>query len=238
MEDYQHIDAIEDYLEQRMSVSEREAFEQKLATDRALKGEFDTYRAALKVLEFKTLESPPLVRQKRLPLIPMWGRIAAIGLLLIAVVLWSLVQFNYSDEAIATSRYQEPLFTTSLRGEGAADQYQLALADYQEAQYEAAITKLQGLTADEAQYLEAHCFFHLNQSEQAIARFSALANNPDSPRSESAEWYLALSYLQSGNAATAINLLKAMAGHAGHANQQKAADLLQVLKSPWRKIVF
>ena len=236
MDDFQHIDAIEAYLEQRMSLSERTAFEQKLASDPALKAEFDTYRAAMKLLELKVVEAPPTVKNKRLGL--SWWSIAAGVLILIAVGIWAFAQSNYSDKTLVAANYQNPIFSNTLRGETGPGQYQVALADFNQGQYRQAIERLSGIEDEEALFLSAHSWFQLKEWEQAASIFKQLADNKINIRQESAEWFLALSYLAQGKEDKATQILQAIVTTEGHANQQKAQQLNAQLKQFWRKIAF
>ncbi len=238
MAEFQYIDRIEAYLKQQMTDEDRDAFEEALLENGALKKEYDAYNAAVKLLELTALEEAEDFELRPKPVKTLWWSVAAGFLILLIAGVTGYANLNFNNTILVSESYQTPVFSSSVRGEGANDRYQDALKAFQDDEYNSVFRSLEGIEEEEATYLLAHTYLNQGETDQAIALFKAITARQDNTRQEGAEWFLALSYLQSGEDEQAEEWLKKIASTKGHANRSKAASLLQKVQSSWRVFVF
>lgn len=212
MTDQQPSTEIDRYLSSKLSVKEREQFEQKLAEDPGLTEELRKWepvyelvrlraRAELKKQLGKLDEEESIVQ-------PRWNRplfwsLAATVLVLCLVGLWWTTQNDrYSAESLVAMNLEPYEAPVQLRDEQGATEHE-ASTYFREGRYAEAALRFEELLTDSAsqtaitQFYAGHSFLLSNDPEKAILYLSPVVEGL-SPYREPARWYRALAYLKLG----------------------------------------
>lgn len=225
---------IEKYLANRMTDTERQAFEQQLAVDPSLQKELREQALCEQAIQGVEAEAllekikswdKPGGRLLRFPKPIRWAMTAAAAIALLLVL-----KTDSSSDPNVFDSYFSPypnVASTVVRGEQPDTDFHHAMALYEQGAYELAIERLAKLE-EPKEWLS----FYLGMSqlasghaEAAIASFEAV----DNPRlAEQKQWYLALSLLKAGEEKMAISVLNEVSSSSAYA--QKSEQLLEKLK--------
>ena len=244
MEDY--FDLIDQYLLGRMSATEAQAFEARVAKEPALANALEQQRQAIQLLEINrdiqlkdqlkaihqntiAQSNPPNTSPTR-SIVPMRrvliGIAATIALLLIA---YFLLPLNQSPTQLYASNYQPYSITIGARGQSIPQALTQASTLYQQGQYEAALPIFQSI-ADTSQNTLLSlsiglCQLALERPTAAITTLKSIQNDP--LYGEPAQWYLALAYLKLEDITNSKSALQAIQPNTEFYDQ--AQDLLKEL---------
>ncbi|HMQ46325.1 MAG TPA: tetratricopeptide repeat protein [Saprospiraceae bacterium] len=247
-------DTIENYLQNRLSESEKTAFEQRIKSEPDLATEVEAHRTAQEAIEFQIAEqmradfkawgasatkSASATKGRIVAIRRVWAVAASVLLLIAAVGYWQIQQ-RFSSDALANAFYDQ----TELSETRGLDTPKNTLSEAVEAirnqQYEQAIQQLNTISdtssyAADAQYLMAVAHFEAGHPEQGTSILQQLQNNSDQLLSEKADWLLLLTYLKNGQKTTPEfnNLLEKISQDSNHAFYPKAKALKQKLDQFW-----
>ncbi|MEM7101978.1 MAG: hypothetical protein AAF502_02530 [Bacteroidota bacterium] len=241
-----HLEQIEAYLDGSMSPEERQDFESRLKTDNALAEAFAAAQSATDALDIlvqiqlkkqlKTMEKQRSQKNKfsiRKNIIPLAAAII-LGVLTIA---WFGIRSTYSDSSLVAAA-METYPGTGIRGSAEIDQ---GVQAYSEKNYASAMEYFEGITKGDpyystAQFYLGNIYLENGLSSKAIRAFEIVRDNNDSRFAEPSEWFLALSYLSSGQRNSAKEELGKVARNAQHAYKEQAEKLLSKMGSPMRSL--
>jgi tetratricopeptide (TPR) repeat protein len=130
----------------------------------------------------------------------------------------------YKDEKM------EPVY----RGNSDLTPYERFHIFYWDGQYRDALNTFESLqpfekSNDNTLFVRANCLLALNRADEAAALLEKISHNKRSRFGAESEWYLALTYLNSGQIPAARALLQTLADSPGVARRQDAAALLKEL---------
>ena len=237
---------IESFLDGTMSGEEKAEFEKRIAADQNLASEVALHRRVNQAIKEDDIhqfrlkirnifqsdknESKNLqIRMTRFIKIPM----AAAIVILIGLSFWQIF-LNKSPNKIYSmfyNPYQTDISTRS--GEQLSDKVQLSYLLYQEGDYEASLEILKNYLVKNFNNQTAHFYFGMNalelqQYDLAIKELEMVAEDPSTPFSLHAQWYLVMIYLkidQEENATVYLNQLTSTK----NLYAKKAARILRML---------
>jgi len=235
---------IENYLDGNMSNPEKDNFEKSLSIDKELADELnfhkelneailddatENFRRALKnVVEPRSFRIKPgnrsLISALKIPL-------AASVLILIGLSLYNI--FIHQDSSELFTNFYEPYSTDiSTRSiERSRDNIQLSYYLYQEGDFQTSFEILKNYISSNFDDQTAHFYLGLNALElcyydQAINELALVEQDTISPFALHARWYLAMTYLKTGNTEYAQILLQRLIEE----ENMYSADAKKILK--------
>ncbi len=225
-----NIAKIEEYLNGHLSDSEREAFEKELTVNTELAAQVKMIRDIDSTLEdekaievqqviqdigqdfFTTDQTSSTSEVTPIKQLPFYRRPLAIAasilfILTVATVIWLMNSKNasLSNDALFAQYYSIEKINSTLRGDQQADSvYNLAIAQYNQKQYDAAISTLNSLLVKDATnweviYTLGNTYLDNNQEGQAKEQFKKIVDNGKSILVPQSIWYLALIDIKEGN---------------------------------------
>lgn len=237
----EEFEAIERYIQQQMTVEEREAFTKKLNTDLALKHKLETIKLLLMGIQEAELEEKleefhdglHLLKKNRIQpptntfALKKWLVAASV---LVIVALSSLLFLNRDTK-------EEKLFAAYFRPEpglisamGTSDNYLFdrAMVDYKVGDYDAALAAWENLLAskpenDTLNYFIGSAYLIKKKEETAIAHFKKVIDNQNSFFRNDALWYTGLALLKLNRKTEALGFIE-------RAEHENKAALLKELK--------
>lgn len=257
-----YFDQIEAYLNQELSETDAKAFEQAVENDTELQQAMDIHmlsRDAMDILvendlraelnelraEQQTEAAPATIRQLR-PRRRLFTQLAVAASVALAVGFFSFfwASNNYTDEAIAFAAYDNPVQSTTIRGNQGVQQ-QLKSVKNQLANQEiaAAIATLEkienGAENSEVQYYLGHAQFLNKDYSTAAGNFQQAIAINDARYKQKAEYYLLLSWMLEGQTNTTAfqTLYDKIAQDDNHYGNKKLATINQKRNSFWAKLV-
>jgi len=205
-------DYIEDYLNNKLSVEERQSFDEKLKSDKDFVGEveehallsnsFDEMQAQELLLRFSDIEQElEGGKEKRLgfPIYLKWAATVAV-LAVVSLVVYLNVNNSSKELFLAYYTPYPNVESPVSRSEAGSESVWLL---YENGDYAAAYAQFeQALVIDEADFASRFylgiCALELNRLSEAEVALVTVAANKNGIYAEQAEWYLALSYLKDG----------------------------------------
>ena len=250
MKEYSHYNRIIAYDEELMSDVQRAQFEKDLQSNTELKKEYELFLEAKSlsdVLQYEQLkktvggfQEPPV------KVVPFWKKslaIAASFLLLIVGSFFLYANLKYKDTQLAMQFFEPPNFSDDRSIAIAETILNKATTAYNQKDFSTAITLSQQITPEQsnypsAQYLLAHSYFQNHNWAKAIPVFSDLIQSNDERYLEASQWYLALTYLESGEQTKALELLNQISSQNTHGYKNDAVKLKNKLNSWLHKFSF
>lgn len=242
-----YFDAVEAYVQGRLSAEESQAFEARLVSDPELSRALNLYRLSLAALDMQAEEelrrllaaSRPAERpllQRSAP----WYAAAAAVLLLALTGAAFYARSAYSDEALLARHAGLPSILAPQRmGAAEAESGSQALL---RGQWQEAIAALGAETAGpdslRARLGLAYASAQAGQYESARSQYRLLAASPDPAIAEIAQWQDALLALRLGEDDRALQALEAIARQPEHLYAPQAQALRRQLGSFWRNFLF
>jgi hypothetical protein len=248
---------IERYISHELSPEEAKLFEQRLQAEADLRKEVDAYHLALygirqeKKKELKQKFIAREAQHKHQPgqarIIPSWVKVAVSAAAVIAlffVIRDTLTSYpaSITEERRAQlfaehfNAYQDESMNPGSRSE---DKDTSALFMFQQAywskQYVEALTRYDSLSSnlagnDRLLFFKANLLMATEKYEQAIPILEQLAQNPSFVYAEEVSWFLALSYIRTGEVAKGVSLLELLRKSSDHDIRENARQLLKELK--------
>lgn len=230
-------EAIEAYVLERMSAGERLAFEQRLATDAALRAEVELERDNIRAIELGGLqrtmklvaEEAGEVRQERKTGVGYFLKYAAAAVLLVGT-LWWLNRPDANERLFAEHFTADPGLPVAM---GATDDpaFADAMVSYKEGNYAEARAKWTPLqqqepSNDTLRYYMAMSLLAEGDAKASLTALEDLAHGPVSAFKSKAEWYLFLAYLKAGETEKA----RSFRFEADQANAERARAIMAELE--------
>ena len=249
-----HIDLIEKYLSNDLSVEEQQTFDQKVHTDSEFAHEFEKRQAAHIAIDFLIAESLKselealeeeeeqggkvisLQKRKR-------NRMDLLSLaasLLLLIGYFSLVNtsgdLGSTGPQLAAANYEAPDYNIR-RGNPTVDFEDLltkGISALKQRNYQAAITTLDSVAQSNeyyviAQFYLAHAYYQAEQYTEAEVAFDLVSASNDIRYQEDADWYSLLACLaKEGNCTEKIDRL---ADDNGHSYQQQVISIRDGLQN-------
>lgn len=202
-------EAIEAYVLERMSAPEREAFEQRMATDAVLRAEVELERDNIRAVELGGVgRTMKRIAQEEGEGLRTGGRLksylayaAAVAALIIGGVLW-LNRAPAHERLFAEHFEADPGLPVAM---GATDDpvFADAMVSYKEGAYGDARSKWAALLQsdpmnDTLRFYIASAALAQGDAAEAVAPFTAIAADSTSAFRTSAAWYLFLAHLRNG----------------------------------------
>ncbi|MBK9274556.1 MAG: hypothetical protein IPM49_08455 [Flavobacteriales bacterium] len=201
-------EAIEAYVLDRMSAAERAGFEQRLASDPALRAELDLEREHILAVELgglqRTLQAIGEVELRKGGG-PAWGgllKYAAGFALLLGVAVWWMLRPSDPERLFAEHFVVDPGLPVAM---SVTDDpvFADAMVSFKEGRYADARSRWASLLkerpgSDTLQYYVAAALMAEGDLPGAIPLLEPLAAAPASPFLHKARWYLFLAYLRTG----------------------------------------
>jgi tetratricopeptide (TPR) repeat protein len=208
---------IEAYEEGRLTLAQRQQFDQQLQTDPTLKQallDYRVFRHSIEAVDLKqrlntlhdhlvangTLMEPPTepFKPTRRPVAP-WRWVAAASVILaISVGVW-LAWFRPASPTLAQAAFvafyhPEPIMRG---GNDCPTKFTPVIIQYRNQQYANALIALQNLPDNEVYtiYYRGLCYLALHDAARAISLLKAAKQQSNGSLQQRAEWYLALAYL-------------------------------------------
>lgn len=242
---------IDRYFEGDFDTSELQDFQQQLANDEDLATAFEIEKEVIQGIEalgnqdlknrLKTFHEEEIVAKRTAPktakIVGMrpyrWMAIAASFAFLVVMAIW-LLQAPYSSEDLFAAHYETPAFET-LRG-GPTDNLEEIKKLYQEKDFQQGIVVMTDYLKNNPDHEEVRLSLgiaqlELNQYDAAVLSFKQLTNSEQV--ADQATWFLAMTYLKSGQADLAkMELEKLVDGSVLVAKQRQseAAEILRDLE--------
>ncbi len=229
---------IDQYLKGRMTEKEMAHFKNQLEEDATLRAELENYEISREAIrnyglrqELKDIRSKMLVepaaatKPKVLPFSAYWSRVAAAVLFLVAGLL-ALQIATLSGEDL----YEEKAFpyevTTSRNAEEPTDTQNQTIQEYYgSGNFRETIAQYENLAnpPSAAAFVAGNAYLQLDQPQQAIDAFQKVldTNARQGTRvfQEDAAFYLAMSYLRTGNYEEALSRLRQIKAAGGDYSQ-------------------
>lgn len=247
-------DTIENYLQNRLSESEKAAFEQRMSAEPALAAEVEAHRLAREALELSIAEqmradfkswandtgsTASRPKGRRISMLRVWAIAASVLLLIAAFGYWQIQQ-RFSSVVLANTFYDQAELSETRSLNAGKNALTDALEALRKQEYGQAIYQLNAIPdtssyAADARYLMAVVHFEAGQLAQSIAILQKLKSLEDKTLAEKAEWLLVLVYLKNGQKNTPAfnNLLQRISQNSNHAFFPKAKALEQKLQQFW-----
>ena len=228
------------YLRDELDKAEKEAFENKMRSDKAFAEKVRKEREVMEaftdtdVIEFrrmmKNIETESAVGKKRKIIRMTRLRYAAAIIILLLI---SLPFIYNTGESSLYDDYYVAYNAEDIRSDGDAmsDNMKKALEAYKTKNYESALKGFEDeLTAnpDEilARFLAGHCYLHDDDIQNALTSFNTIIEHGNSRYVHASKWYMALTYLKNQEFKKARELFVEITnGNSGY--KQKAGELLQ-----------
>jgi tetratricopeptide (TPR) repeat protein len=214
---------IEQYLDQELSISEVEKFENMLKSNKQLLRELTLHKAIRKALAENDVINlrqnlRKIAARNKLKTLPVKKKvlyaISASTIIMMLILVFILTQRETSEKVYA-EYYRKYESGISFRGEdrGEGSTFKLAILRYNESQYEESIKLLNQISINDNNYIAARYFIGLSCIEQnkhkaAILYFNEVMKNSKSIFYDNAAWYCAMCYLKNNNKTEAIIVLK------------------------------
>ncbi|HRH37038.1 MAG TPA: hypothetical protein PK760_01760 [Flavobacteriales bacterium] len=198
-------EAIEAYVLERMSVTEREAFELRMSTDASLRAEVELEKENIRAVELGGLQralKQVAAEENNTKSTSGWGWFkyaAAVAVLIIGALWWTMR--SSPNEALFAEYYHAdpglPVAMSATNDAAFAD----AMVSYKEGHFEqahAAWFKLfsQDPTNDTLRYYIASADLAQGDARGAIPMLESIAQEPNSTFHAKAQWFLLLAYVK------------------------------------------
>ncbi|MBK7407785.1 MAG: tetratricopeptide repeat protein [Saprospirales bacterium] len=224
MELEKYFDQLDAYHYGRLTGAEKEALESRLQSDPEWKEAWNLYRLSLAALELqqdatvrKTLEK---IQQEKGRITPLNRRLMAVAAAVILIVCmtgsWWYAWENYTNQALYQANYSVPAEMNPARmgaGEAASTTLDRGLEAFQNKETEQAVEILETISPDNPEYENARfalgqIFLQTGKAEKAIQYLSPLTGSASTALAAKAEWYMALTLLQSGKSNECVEWLQ------------------------------
>ncbi len=240
------IEQIEDYLLNRMSASDRQAFERAVSEDANLAQLLEAHRLTLQVLDFAgnkgmreevaALHAEEMAQRQsgKTPAKERsinWWRYAAILIPLVMVTFYFL-QRAPLEERLFAEHFEAYDLSFANRGDTQQILAQAAL-NYQEESYVSALGYFQQLDAEavdgKVELAQGISHLAIGETAAAMSFFQTLIDRPDPVFVDHARWYMALAHLQNRDRAQARPFLQDLANRTDAFRHQEAQAILDRL---------
>ncbi|AXE19103.1 hypothetical protein DR864_15765 [Runella rosea] len=205
---------IDNYFEGRLSATEREAFERKLAQDKALADEVAFYlstKAALKEANLQKRHAEWTRQRSIRPLRWQWASGVAAAMVLLVVVWYFMTPSSLTLQEYAEVYIEENLTKLNIQMDTSNDSLQTAIDYYNHQKYQEALPIFNRLAASitsaKAYEYEGLTQLHLKNYDAAIAIFERMAADTELLENRG-KFYAALAHLKKGDTDTAHRLLE------------------------------
>jgi len=239
MEDFKYFEEIEAYTKGSMPEDKRSVFQNKLASDEALKKEYRAYQATLlatDILGFQALKDLPAKQESRIVPLRRWLAVAA-GILLLALsgcLLYANLRF--SPNQLLSDAFVSPSFELSASANpDLVDAWQA----YQQEDYNASLQILspdrgsEDFSSQSAKTLYAFSLVADQKGDLAIPILEGI-----NPKNDDLNWQLMYAYLQQGDRQKAVEILERLSQNQAGKYAEKAASLQADLTGFWSKWVL
>lgn len=212
--DQRLFEQIEAYLLDKMDADTRQAFENAMQTDEALKNEVELQRLLTMGIEAyvgSREAAPPPAAVKKISRTWLYAAAA------VAIAVMSLLWFSRSTADREFARYFVPDDGLPVVMSGSHDNYNFynGMVSYKEEDYSKAIHIWQQIqpASDTVQYYLGVAMLNNNNSKEAIPFLLKVAQNNQSAWRLKATWYLALAYLKNNATKEAVAWLRKLENH-------------------------
>jgi len=230
------IDLIDKYFSNSLSPKEQLKFNELLENDEQFKKEFDFQKDLQQVISRDQRKDLKEVLQNfekdRKPSVNLFNNskewLVAASIIIIVGLGFLFVKSNFypSSEKLFAQNY-EPYRNIVLpieRGENSNTIEHSAFVAYENGNYHKAINLFNSVPNKNEQYIQFYksmCYMSLNKTKEAIALLKTIADsnnkvNPENNFAEIANWYLALSYLNTGETDKASKRFSMIANNRGN----------------------
>jgi tetratricopeptide (TPR) repeat protein len=240
----QDLHTIDEYVLGRLDREALKAFEAQLVHDTTLAGQVEERRLLAKHVEaYGELRLKQRIRvamgEEVRPTpaytLKTWHWVLVALLLgLLSLVIWRLTMTEKPEQLYAT--YYEPYaLSFGRRGDELDKQLVAAGQLYNDGQHEKALPIFETVLSEQQEKQDGLilaigiCYLELRKPEKANESFSKILNNMSSPYKNQAEWYQALSSLQSGDVVTCKERLREIVKTPNPTYAKKASELLSKL---------
>lgn len=220
----EEIEKIEQFVLNKMSGQQAEAFRKELEQSPALRDKYAEVKILIEAVEegalrenmeqfhhqMETEFSSPKSTKKLNPY--YWAAAAAI-VLCIASVVWILYPRETEHQKLFVQFYQEdPGLITAMSSEGQYE-FDRAMVDYKSGNYREAIERWEKLIVkktdnDTLNYFLGVAHLALEETGPAISYFEKVSQLPEGRFSDDNYWYMALAYLKQGKVEEAVSKLE------------------------------
>lgn len=236
---------IERYLQDELSLSEKEAFEEKIKQDPLLAREVENHRTAIFLIKAGSIQTlkgkleqyseyNPSTKKTSSVIFQKWYVWAAAASVAIIISVLLLRPYDTKDpDELFIAYFQAPATDRQiLRGDSTTDVKIQAFVSYEQGQYKEALAVFEKVLNeqphDEILFYAAAAALADGQSEKAISYLNALLKEPTTLYRSRAQWYLSLAYLKDGESEKSKSLLNDLVKQAG-SYQERAKNLLHDL---------
>ncbi len=158
--------------------------------------------------------------------------VSSAAILLLTFMAYYVFENNKPDYEAIYAEYYNPYDTPETqRGDNQVNDAALdnVMDKYENEKYSEALSLINSINnpSENIQLLKANCHLSLGQWENAESILKSLSLSSDIKIAQHAEWYLALSYIQSDNQNLSIELLNKIKSTPNHLYQQKVIRLLK-----------
>ncbi len=234
------LDRIDSYLLHRMNEQERVSFENRMATDIGLSREVQLQKELIHAIELGALqESLEEIRHQNLDRVEesnstesnrYWYAMAASLLALMTLGVWMFSKPDPKEKLFSEYVDYDPGLPVPMSASGQYSFYD-AMVDYKNELYTSAIGKWSVLLEDDPQndtlnYYLASAHFRLEEYSRAIPLYLKVAMSESPEFQAKSEWYLALSWIHTGE----FEKIDSLAGSSQHHFSGKIREINQKLK--------
>ncbi len=230
-------ETIEAYVLDRMSRADRVAFEQRMASDGALRAEVELERENIRAVELggmeRLLKGIAAEERRTTDHGPNWSRYAKyaamIAVLIGGAVWWSL-RSPVNERLFADHFVADPGLPVTM-GAASAPAFSDAMVSYKEGKYAEARSKWiplleQEPSNDTLRYYIASASLAEGDAQAAIPLFEELANDTASVFQQKSAWSLFLAYVRSGD----ISKAQMIPFKSDPEHEQEAREIIQHLR--------
>lgn len=208
-------ETIDNYFQNKLPTSEKEAFETRLELDKTFAEEVAFYLQTKTTLQTETLrqrhaEWLPNRQRSMRPVINIRMAMGIAASLVLLMFGWLLLKKpELTPEQMAVEYIEQNLMTLPVKMDETQDSLELGKRFYNEKKYSEAITIFEKLLDKEPQALEftGLTALQMNKYEDAIKYFEKLSQNTELITNKG-KFYTALTYLKQGNAQKGKQILQ------------------------------
>ncbi len=232
---------IEEYLDDSLNEEKKQLFKNRLADSKSFADEVElqsTMIATIKMEERKLLKSE--LKEQAIRLRPFTAKRTSRKLYYIAAAITSLVVVFYfllpKSDSLFEAYYVPFPENPIVRSESnISNDYHKAMNYYSRGEYDKALEVFNLIKSSAGQeeillYI-GNCYLSLDQPQEAIQSFKSLIEDANNEVIKvHAEWFLALSFLESGGLEESKRILRQIKGDERNQYRQKASELLNKLR--------
>jgi tetratricopeptide (TPR) repeat protein len=212
----EELERIEKYLSEAMSIRERIAFDDEMASNVILRHKTEEVRIILEEIETDSMVlameefHEELTNTESLTLIPpiaqrrtIWWPWTIVASLALVLSLWVLLMRESPNERLFTAYYEPDPGLVTAMGNSVQYEFERAMVDYKMGQYQSAIDRWEKLlkekySNDTLNYFLGSSYLALQQTDKAAFYFQSTLIFQGSIFSNDAWWYLGLTWLKKG----------------------------------------